>query len=125
MNPQLPPEEHSPEDIDHQYSNSILRIKRLIWSIMVIQSVVLLCLLGAVIFLLVQNGDNNAHVTQQVEQNQSLSDHRWCATMDLLTQVPVQKPADPTANPSREASYQLYVDFVALKASFGCDQLSP
>jgi hypothetical protein len=38
----------------------------------------------------------------------------------LLTRVPVLKPADPKANPSRETGYELYQDFMNLRKQFGC-----
>lgn len=48
------------------------------------------------------------------------SQQQWCDTLDLLTRTPVPKPADPKANPSREATYELYRDFVKLKDKFNC-----
>ena len=45
---------------------------------------------------------------------------RWCATLELLTAQPVAKPSDPGANPSRESSYKLYLDFVELRHDFRC-----
>ena len=48
------------------------------------------------------------------------SEHRWCATLDLLTARPVPSPAHPAANPSRLGQYQLYLDFARLRGQFGC-----
>lgn len=52
----------------------------------------------------------------QIDQNNS----QWCDTLRLLTSHPVPKPANPSANPSRVADYQLYQDFLILKHRFGC-----
>lgn len=54
--------------------------------------------------------------------NQEVSDHRWCAALELLTNHPVPKPSDPKANPSREVAYQGYLDFLLLRHQFGCDK---
>lgn len=48
------------------------------------------------------------------------SNHKWCQIVTSLTAVPVPKPPDPTANPSRERSWEIYVQFVELKRSLGC-----
>jgi hypothetical protein len=50
----------------------------------------------------------------------SHSNAQWCDTLSLLTSRPVPKPADPASNPSRAGQYQLYEDFVHIKAKFGC-----
>jgi hypothetical protein len=52
----------------------------------------------------------------QIDQNNA----QWCDTLRLLTSHPVTKPSNPAANPSRVASYQLYLDFLTLKHRFGC-----
>lgn len=57
---------------------------------------------------------------QQLAAVRERTEHRWCATLDLLTSVPVKPPADPASNPSREGEYKLYLDFVQLKHDFGC-----
>lgn len=54
--------------------------------------------------------------TQQI----AASNHRWCATLTLLTARPVPKPANPRANPSRENSYIFYADILDLRHRFGC-----
>lgn len=48
------------------------------------------------------------------------SNHKWCQIVTSITAMPVPKPADPTANPSRERSWEIYVQFVELKRSLGC-----
>jgi hypothetical protein len=48
------------------------------------------------------------------------SQQQWCDTLALLTSQPVQRPADPAANPSREQAYRYYADFVTLRDRFGC-----
>jgi hypothetical protein len=48
------------------------------------------------------------------------SNHKWCQIVSSLTAMPVPKPSDPTANPSRERSWEIYVQFVELKRSLGC-----
>lgn len=55
-------------------------------------------------------------VRLQVDHSQA----KWCDTLNLLTSRPVPKPTNPSANPSREMSYQLYEDFLTLKHRFGC-----
>ncbi len=75
----------------------------------------------AVVFLfaltLVLSGVNLVFTAHAV----NTSDRKWCTTVGLLTATPVPRPADPAANPSREASYRLYADFVQLKKDLGCD----
>lgn len=51
----------------------------------------------------------------------SNSDHRWCATLGLLTSRPVPRPADPKANPSRENAYVFYTNLRTLERQFRCD----
>lgn len=115
-----PPSEHE-IDMDTQYDSALRRMRRPIWVIVAILGVLVVMLTGAVIWLIVQNSADTSRVAQEVVAAQEASDHRWCATMDLLTIVPVAAPKNAAANPSRESSYQLYVDFTALKKSFGCD----
>lgn len=50
----------------------------------------------------------------------AIDDHKWCATMALLTSKPVPRPADPKANPSRMQTYVLYSDFTELRHRLGC-----
>jgi hypothetical protein len=48
------------------------------------------------------------------------SNAQWCDTLNLLTENPVPKPKDPSANPSREGQYLFYSNLVNLKNRFGC-----
>jgi len=50
----------------------------------------------------------------------SYSDTRWCGALSVLTATPVAYPSDPAKNPSRVEAYQLYEDFVHIKANFRC-----
>ena len=50
----------------------------------------------------------------------SVSDHKFCQVVTGFTSVPVPRPADPKANPSRVQSYEWYERFVALGRSLGC-----
>ena len=53
--------------------------------------------------------------------NQEMSNNRqWCTVLNLLTAHPVPYPSDPSANPSRVETWQLYEDFSSLKHSFSC-----
>jgi hypothetical protein len=58
----------------------------------------------------------SADVRHQVQ----VGNHRWCATLHLLTAHPVPRPADPHANPSRENAYVFYVNLLQLRQQFGC-----
>lgn len=48
------------------------------------------------------------------------SNHKWCQIVDTITSVPVPKPNNPTADPSRERAWEFYIEFVVLKRSLGC-----
>ena len=48
------------------------------------------------------------------------SNHKWCQIVDTITATPIPKPANPDANPSRERSWEFYIQFVELKRSLGC-----
>lgn len=50
----------------------------------------------------------------------SRNDRQWCDSLNILTSQPVSPPSDPAQNPSREASYKLYRDFVQIRKEFGC-----
>lgn len=43
-----------------------------------------------------------------------------CAALELLTKTPVDKPADPKANPSRQATYQFYAALESWKLLDNC-----
>jgi hypothetical protein len=92
---------------------------------------VIVGLVAAVIYLLVAQANAN-HSSQVATQQAAIAakkvaaeavatdDHRWCATMALLTGTPIQPPADPAANPSRVQDYKLYENFLTLKREFKC-----
>ena len=48
------------------------------------------------------------------------TDHEFCQVVTAATATPVQRPADPGSNPSREQSYEWYERFVSLGRSLGC-----
>jgi hypothetical protein len=48
----------------------------------------------------------------------STNNHKFCQV--ITTVVPVPRPADPKANPSRETAYEQYVRFAGLGRSLGC-----
>jgi hypothetical protein len=50
----------------------------------------------------------------------SESNHQWCDIVNTIIVVPVQKPADPKAHPSRQRAYEYYQKFVQLDKSLGC-----
>jgi len=62
-------------------------------------------------------GTSDRAYTDQVVQHE-------CASLELLTAVPVLKPADPAKNPSRETTYQFYVALLAWEHKDGCKIVS-
>lgn len=96
------------------------RYRRAVQAVLLSMSICLVLLLGTVVWLAFVVEGNTARNQAQIATNQAASDQRWCATMNLLTGDPVAKPSDPKANPSRQASYLLYVDFIQLKSEFHC-----
>lgn len=48
----------------------------------------------------------------------SANNHKFCQVIGSA--VPVPRPADPAANPSRETAYRQYEKFVDLGRSLGC-----
>jgi hypothetical protein len=48
------------------------------------------------------------------------NNRNWCSALEVLTAVKQAPPADPTANPSRVETYELYTDFMAIEKRFGC-----
>ena len=106
--------------LDHQLSGVVQRSLLFIRVIVVVLAVLVIGLVGTVVWLVVVTDGDTARNAQQIEVNQAAADKRWCATMDLLTAKAVTPPPDAAANPSREATYELYADFVKLKNSFHC-----
>lgn len=48
------------------------------------------------------------------------NDRKFCDVITGFTVTPVQRPADPAANPSREMSWEWYERFVRLGRGLGC-----
>lgn len=48
------------------------------------------------------------------------SNHKFCSVVLAVTATPVQRPADPKANPSRENQWEWYERFVQLGQGLGC-----
>jgi flagellar basal body-associated protein FliL len=83
--------------------------------------IIAMLLAGAALGYAVYNFNAQQNSTASlVQQNQETSDHRWCATIELLTSKKIPKPKNPAANPSREATYLLYEDFIKLRREFRC-----
>ncbi|MGH3205927.1 MAG: hypothetical protein ACRDP5_28330 [Streptosporangiaceae bacterium] len=71
-----------------------------------------------IIFFLVLSFIASGAATYASYAQVQASQHRWCATLELLTAKPVPSPADPAANPSRLEAYVLYTDFRSLRQEF-------
>ena len=50
----------------------------------------------------------------------SSSDHKFCDVVSSFIAKPVLKPSNPSADPSREQSYEWYIRFAKLDKSLGC-----
>lgn len=48
------------------------------------------------------------------------NNHKFCQVVTGVTSVPVPRPANPAANPSRETSWEWYERFADLGRSLGC-----
>lgn len=128
--PEAPPEPKGPPtqpqlvardtDLDAQLTSLVHHSRRYIYLVLALMGVLVLLLTGTVVWLVVDTNGAASRNAAQIAQNQQASDRRWCATLRLLTSNPVSPPANAAANPSREASYLLYVDFLQLRSDFGC-----
>jgi hypothetical protein len=90
------------------------------WSVTawaVLLGVIILVMFAANTGISVLVAHNQEQQYQTLVQN---SDDQWCHLLDTLTASPVPKPADPTANPSREETYVFYTELVRLRLNFGC-----
>lgn len=112
-----PEQDHS---LNQDQSRLVRQLSVALWTTVGIAIVLVLSLIGVVIWLAVVNANEISNTNHQIAVNQTASDRRWCATFDLLTTPAIPAPTNPAANPSREATYQLYSDFVALEKQFGC-----
>lgn len=83
-----------------------------------IRAVLALFLIAAILGVTAVVGISSLHsqIRGAVQQN----NHRWCATLQLLSAHPVARPADPAANPSRENAYVFYINLLQLRSEFGC-----
>jgi hypothetical protein len=121
------PDPADPALLNAQLRQASRRGERLVWWLVIAQSVLIGCLIAAVIYLLVSNAhaQDNQRQLQQTQQAQiqralTAADQRWCSTIQLLTAQPVAKPNNPAANPARESQYKFYQDFLTLKKEFHC-----
>jgi hypothetical protein len=48
------------------------------------------------------------------------ANHKFCQVIRAATATPVQKPANPAANPSREQAFEWYQRYRDLGRSLGC-----
>lgn len=68
------------------------------------------------VLTLVLAGANLLFTTHEVSAN----DHKFCQVVTGVTSVPVTRPPDPAANPSRENQWEWYERFVQLGRDLGC-----
>jgi hypothetical protein len=108
------------DHLDRQLAEMVSRSRRYLWLVIATLSLLVLGLTGAVVYLIVNNQNAAQQNAEAIAAAQVASDHRWCATFDLLTRTRVDAPPHPGDNPSRAANYQLYTDFVTLKNQFHC-----
>lgn len=65
-----------------------------------------------------------ANETAAIKAAVAYSNSQWCDTLTLLTAKTVPYPSDPSKNPSRLETYNLYEDFVHVKVKFNCKEQS-
>lgn len=58
--------------------------------------------------------------TYRTNQAINSNNHKWCQTLILLTKHPASKPANPKANPSREALFEFDQSLIRLKIQYHC-----
>ena len=72
----------------------------------------------ALIFLMLGGGiAGDFFIAEYVAQR---SAHQLCNIINLETKVPISKPVDPKANPSREQNYEGYIAFLGAKRAYKC-----
>lgn len=80
----------------------------------------------AVLMLLVGGADLlwSAHLADQVRDQAVQQDQQTrqvlCTLIGPVVAVPVPKPPDPKANPSRETTYEWYERYLSVSKSFRC-----
>lgn len=109
-----------PGDLDAQLARLAYSSRRFLRAIVTALAVMVLVLTAAVTYLIVVNTNQAAANETQIFAAQQASDRRWCTVLSLITSAPQLKPANPAANPSREANYQFYLDFLSLRRQFNC-----
>lgn len=122
---EIPPLPERPDPLTDIQTKELLeqatrQSMRTLWWLIAIQTLVIVGLVAAVVYLLVSNANATRNTQVAIQQAIQQDDGKWCATVDLLTSHPVTKPTDPSSNQSRAASYALYQDFMTLKEEFHC-----
>ena len=81
----------------------------------------------AVLMLLVGSGNLlwSAHLADQASRQAVQQDQETrqvlCTLIGPVVAVPVPKPPDPKANPSRETTYEWYERYLSVSKSFRCN----
>jgi hypothetical protein len=114
------PSRAADDDLDRQLARTVRHSRRYVWAVIAVLALMVVGLAVTVIVLVIVVNGNTTRNAQQINASRQVQDRRWCATLNLLTATPVTPPPNPAASPSREASYQLYADFLALRQQFGC-----
>lgn len=92
---------------------------------------VLAAVIAVLVFWIIPSVRNDAaHTSQQTstvaQQTQALENYvrqyaqHGCQALELITATPVSKPADPSANPSREINYKFYEALLYWEHKDGC-----
>ena len=114
----------------------LIRAVRSVKIFIVILAVVIVALVGIAIGGLKVQADTQRAVssthalTEQVKTtstaNQVYTDQlvqHACEALELLTVTPIHPPADPKANPSREANYRFYVSLLHWEKGWHCHRV--